>query len=205
MPSAQIVVSKTKTNHCRTQKKNLDVFSFMNNFCFNIFVFLQARTRAIETPQERTVCLQFSIDIRARLSPPLPRSFTGNAYVLSSVSSSCRDLLHQPLPSIVHKIRAAKNAVNDDYVRAYLLVLEAPQRALPALPELTVVSDWRHTPYHEVDFGIGGPACAVPLEAPLREVVYFMKSSREVGAVDVRIGLMRKHLVGFRRYFLEML
>lgn len=105
----------------------------------------------------------------------------------------------------MHKIKEAKNAVNDDYVRAYLLGLEAPQCMLPALPELTVVSDWRHTPYHKVNFGAGDAVCAVPLAAPLPEVVYFMKSSSEVGGIDVRIGLMRKHLVGFCHYFLESL
>ena len=104
----------------------------------------------------------------------------------------------------MHKIKEAKNAVNDAYMRPYLLALEAPQFALPALPELTVVSDWRHTPYHKVNFGIGDAICAVPLDAPLREVVYFMKSSREEGGIDVRIDLMRKHLDSFCHYFLEM-
>ena len=179
------------------------IFTIEANLC-SIF-FLQARTRAIQVPKERTVCLQFSVDTRSRLSPPLPKSFTGNAYVLSSISSTCGDLLQETLTSIVHKIKEAKNAVNDDYVNAYLLALEAPQFTLPALPELTVVSDWSHTPYHKVNFGIGDAVCAVPLAAPLREVVYFMRSSREVGGIDVRIGLMRKHLESFCHYFMEMM
>ncbi|ONK76666.1 uncharacterized protein A4U43_C03F30760 [Asparagus officinalis] len=165
----------------------------------------KARTRATQIPKERTVCLQFSIDIRPKLSPPLPRSFTGNAYVLSSISTSSESLLQDPLSSVVHEIRQAKNTVDDNYIRAYLVALEAPRYCdiLPPLPELLIVSDWRHTPFHEVDFGTGEAICAVPLAAPVPEVAYFMKSSREEGGVDVRIGLMRKHLVGFCHCFLQ--
>nr|CAD1825681.1 unnamed protein product [Ananas comosus var. bracteatus] len=165
----------------------------------------KARTRALGIAKNRIVCLQFTVDTRSRMDPPLPRGFTGNAFVLSSISCTAEELEHQTLSAIVEKIKEAKRSVNDDYIRAYLEALDAPQSSLPGLPELTMVSDWSRTPYHKVDFGLGEAIYASPLVPPFQQVAYFMQSPVQAGGVDVRIGLHQKHVAAFSHYFLAAL
>ncbi|WOL19388.1 brassinosteroid-related acyltransferase 1 [Canna indica] len=169
----------------------------------------KARTRALNIPNERMVCLQFAVDARTRMHPPLPKSFTGNAYVLSSVACTAAELQQHSLAAVVDKIKEAKRAVTHDYVASYVAALDAappPQQvALPPLPELTMVSDWTKTPYHKIDFGAGEAACVTPLATPLPQVAYFMQSPREAGRVDVRIGLPQRSLQAFSHYFLSEL
>lgn len=166
---------------------------------------MQARTRALGIAKNRIVCLQFTVDTRSRMDPPLPRGFTGNAFVLSSISCTAEELEHQTLSAIVEKIKEAKRSVNDDYIRAYLEALDAPQSSLPGLPELTMVSDWSRTPYHKVDFGLGEAIYVSPLVPPFQQVAYFMQSPVQAGGVDVRIGLHQKHVAAFSHYFLAAL
>ncbi|KAJ3677286.1 hypothetical protein LUZ60_003010 [Juncus effusus] len=165
----------------------------------------KARTKALEIPKERTVCLQFAVDTRTRLqNPPLPKQFAGNAYVLSSISSTTGDLQQKTLATIVQEIKMAKQAINDDYVEEYLNALEGNlEVSLPPIPELIIVSDWTRTPYHEIDFGIGKAAYVSPLVPPVQEAVFFMQNPSEKGGVDVRIGLHESYENSFSKYFLE--
>ncbi|XP_064938894.1 brassinosteroid-related acyltransferase 1-like isoform X1 [Musa acuminata AAA Group] len=164
----------------------------------------KVRTKAFNIAKHRMVCLQFAVDARARMRPPLPKGFTGNAYVLSSVACTSAELEEASLAAVVGKIKVAKQAVTDSYVMKYLAALNAaPQVALPPLPELTMVSDWTKTPYHSIDFGIGKAVFVTPLATPFPQVAYFMQSPSEAGRVDVRIGLPHMHLQAFTRYFLS--
>ncbi|XP_073010460.1 brassinosteroid-related acyltransferase 1 isoform X1 [Typha latifolia] len=162
----------------------------------------KARTKALGIAKHRTVCLQFTVDTRTRMDPPLPKGFTGNAYVLSSISCTCQELENESLATIVEKIKMAKFSITEDYIKAYLEALEAPQSSLPLLPELTMISDWTRTPYHKVDFGFGQAAYVSPLAPPLMQVAYFMQRPDEAGGVDVRIGLLQEHVAAFSQYFL---
>ncbi|XP_073111680.1 brassinosteroid-related acyltransferase 1-like [Elaeis guineensis] len=163
----------------------------------------KARTKALGIQKDRIVCLQFAVDTRTRMDPPLPKEFTGNAYVLSSISCTSGELERESMATIIEKIKEAKQAVtNDYYVGAYLEALEAPQGVLPPLPELTMVSDWTRTPYHKVDFGIGDAVYVSPLASPFQQVAYFMQSPIDGGGIDVRIGLLPKHVPAFSHYFL---
>ena len=139
------------------------------------------------------------------MDPPLPKEFTGNAYVLSSISCTSGELERESMATIIEKIKEAKQAVTNDYVGAYLEALEAPQGVLPPLPELTMVSDWTRTPYHKVDSGIGDAVYVSPLASPFQQVAYFMQSPIDGGGIDVRIGLLPKHVPAFSHYFLGML
>lgn len=180
--------------------------SQLNSQLHSIFVCLplQVRTKAFNIAKHRMVCLQFAVDARTRMRPPLPKGFTGNAYVLSSVACTSAELEEASLATVVGKIKAAKQAVTDSYVMKYLAALNAaPQVALPPLPELTMVSDWTKTPYHSIDFGLGKAVFVTPLATPFPQVAYFMQSPSEAGRVDVRIGLPHMHLQAFTRYFLS--
>ncbi|XP_057959483.1 brassinosteroid-related acyltransferase 1 [Malania oleifera] len=162
----------------------------------------KARTKALGLKNERLVCLQFAVDTRNKLVPPLPKNFSGNAYVLASVALTAAELEEESHEAIVEKIREAKNSISNNYVQAYINALESSQATLPPLKELTIVSDWTRMPFHRVKFLNQEAAYASPLVPPLPQVAYFMQSPTESGGIDMRIGLHPQIFNAFCHYFL---
>lgn len=156
--------------------------------------------------KEKKVCLQYAVDTRNKMMPPLPKGFSGNAYVLASVMMSAGEVERASYDGIVEKMREAKKGVNDAYVRAYVEALETgggggAQGRLPPLKELTLVSDWTRMPFHDVGFFHAKAAYASPLASPIPQVAYFMQNPSHNGGVDVRIGLHPDAVSAFSDYF----
>nr|POE71589.1 brassinosteroid-related acyltransferase 1 [Quercus suber] len=163
----------------------------------------KARTRALGVRKETMVCLQFAVDTRNKMVPPLPNGFSGNAYVLASVALTAGALEEQSHETIVEKIREAKNSISNDYVNAYVDALEGPQGSLPPLKELTIVSDWTRMPFHKISLLHGEAAYASPLVSPIPQVAFFIQNPNDNRGIDVRIGLLSKILDPFSHYFLN--
>lgn len=137
--------------------------------------------------------------------PPLPKGFSGNAYVLASVALTAEELEEASHEAIVGKIKEAKNSISNDYVNAYNQALDGPQSTLPPMNELTLVSDWTRMPFHRIDFLHGEAAYASPLASPIPQVAYFMQNPTDSRGIDVRIGLIPQTLNAFSHYFLTNL
>lgn len=163
----------------------------------------RARIKALGFSPGKTVCLQFTVDARSRLVPPLPRESAGNAYVMASVTCTVEVLEKEGLHITVGRIQNAKDSVTDDYIKCYLRALDAPQKSLPSLRELTLVSDWRRTPFHTVDFGMGKALYAAPLASPVPQSAYFLEDPTDENGIHVRLGLLPEHVPAFYRHFLN--
>lgn len=137
--------------------------------------------------------------------PPLPQGFSGNAYVLASILSTAGELAESSYTCIINQIKEAKKSVTHDYVHAYIRVLEGAQDTLPALPELTIVSDWTRVPFHKISFNSKQAIYASPLIPPVAQVAYLMQNPNECSAVDVRIGLLPKINASFSYQFINIL
>lgn len=170
---------------------------------------------ALGLSKETMVCLQFAVDARNKVVPPLPQGFTGNAYVLASIALTASQVVDQSdHKAIVDKIREAKKSVTNKYVKSYMEAVAAggpQQTSLPPLKELTLVSDWTRMPFHKVGFlrrqqqqqeAEAAAAYASPLVSPVPEVVYFMQNPKDDKGIDLRIGLLPQDLNAFTRYFL---
>ncbi|XP_022941116.1 brassinosteroid-related acyltransferase 1-like [Cucurbita moschata] len=162
----------------------------------------KARTKAMSVSKEKMVCLQFAVNARNKLMPPLPKGFSGNAFVLASVALTARQLEDESYKTIVDMIRNAKSRVDNDYINAYKQGLEGPQASLPPLKELTVVSDWTRMPFHKIEFLHGQALYASPLKPPILDVAYFLQSPIDSQAIDVRVPLLGGTLEAFSSYFL---
>lgn len=139
------------------------------------------------------------------MEPPLPKGFSGNAYVLASVALTAGELEELSHESIVDRIKEAKNSITNGYVNAYIQALDGPQGSLPPLKELTLVSDWTRMPFHKVDLLCGEAAYASPLASPIPQVAYFMQNPIDSRGIDLRIGLFPQILDAFSYYFLNNL
>ncbi|KAL6295825.1 hypothetical protein ACE6H2_003967 [Prunus campanulata] len=162
----------------------------------------KAKTRALGARKETMVCLQFAVDARNKVEPPLPEGFSGNAYVLASVALTAGEVEQATHKAIVEKIREAKNSVTSNYVKAYTEAVAGPQTSLPPLKELTLISDWTRMPFHKIGFLQEAAAYASPLVSPIPQVAYFMQNPRDNRGIDMRVGLLPHYLSAFTRYFL---
>ncbi|OMO90717.1 Transferase [Corchorus olitorius] len=165
----------------------------------------KARTKALRVRKGAMVCLQFAVDIRNKMVPPLPKGFSGNAYVLASVALTAEELEEASHEAIVEKIKEAKNSISNDYVNAYNKALDGPQSTLPPMNELTFVSDWTRMPFHKIDFLHGEAAYVSPLVSPIPQVAYFMQNPSDLRGIDIRIGLLPQAIEAFAHHFLTNL
>ncbi|CAD5167006.1 unnamed protein product [Musa acuminata subsp. malaccensis] len=78
----------------------------------------RARTKAVfDDPLEISSVL-FAVDVRTKMSLPLPRGFTGNAVITASASAGAAELGERPLCFAVKRVREAIGRVTDEYVRS---------------------------------------------------------------------------------------
>ncbi|XAR70002.1 Omega-hydroxypalmitate O-feruloyl transferase [Bertholletia excelsa] len=190
-------------HHCTSGDKRGVSFSTFEVIAAHLW---KARTKALELSKDRTACLQFAVDTRTRIVPPLPKGFSGNAFVLASIALKVGELEEETHEAIIGRIKEAKNSISNDYVEAYIKALEGPQAGnLPPLKELTIVSDWRRVPFHKINFLGKEAAYASPLVPPLPQVAYLMQIPDDTEGIDVRIGLLPSMEAPFSRYFLANL
>ncbi|XVF43453.1 hypothetical protein PTKIN_Ptkin02bG0041200 [Pterospermum kingtungense] len=155
----------------------------------------KARVKTLGLHANTNICLQFPVDSRSRLRPPLGDNFTGNAFVLASVSCSVKHLLQEPLHDTIRRIQAAKDEITDEYIKLYAKALEASDKFFPSMRELTIVADWCRFPFRALDFGWGKVSNAAILATPVPETAYLMLNLEEPGGgFLVRIGIGRQNV-----------
>uniref|UniRef100_A0A6N2KII3 NB-ARC domain-containing protein n=1 Tax=Salix viminalis TaxID=40686 RepID=A0A6N2KII3_SALVM len=71
----------------------------------------KARTKALRVRKERMPCLQFAMEVRNKMMPPLPNGPSDNAYALISVALTAGELEEGSHEAIIEKIKQAKNSV----------------------------------------------------------------------------------------------
>ncbi|XP_028110950.1 brassinosteroid-related acyltransferase 1-like [Camellia sinensis] len=136
------------------------------------YVFLP--TKALTLDPQTNICLQFPIDSKSKLQPPLGNNFTGNAFVLTSVSCLVKDLLEQPLHITIQKIQETKDIITDEYIKLYMKALESFDKFFPSMRELTIVTDWLKFPLHALDFGWGKVSSVALLTTLVSETAFLM-------------------------------
>ncbi|KAI9169578.1 hypothetical protein LWI28_014315 [Acer negundo] len=153
----------------------------------------KARVMALKLHPNTNICLQFPVDSRSRLRPPLGENFSGNAFVLASVSCLVKDLLEEPLHCTIQRIQSAKNVITNEYIKLYAKALESPDKFFPSMRELTIITDWLRFPFHALDFGWAKVSSAALLATPVPETAFLMLNLEESGGFLVRIGIEKQH------------
>ncbi|VAH41691.1 unnamed protein product [Triticum turgidum subsp. durum] len=124
----------------------------------------RAWVRSLGPPSDLRVKLLFTVDIRRRVKPGLPEGYCGNGFVLACAESTARQLA---APSGEHHaarlVRAAKEMIDDDYVRSTVDLLELRRDAMPDLSASLVISAWTRIGLEDLDIGAGRPVHVGPL------------------------------------------
>uniref|UniRef100_A0A0D9UVT5 Uncharacterized protein n=1 Tax=Leersia perrieri TaxID=77586 RepID=A0A0D9UVT5_9ORYZ len=119
---------------------------------------------SLSPPPSTKVKLLFSVNVRRRLKPELPETYSGNAFVLACAESTAADLVNG---CGLRRVQEAKDRVNDDYVRSMVDLLEERRGAKPDLAATLVISAWTRLGLEDLDFGNGKPAHMGPLTSEI--------------------------------------
>jgi shikimate O-hydroxycinnamoyltransferase len=158
-------------------------------------------------PHDAESRLYTMVDMRARLAPPLPDVYFGNAVVRTSASARVGDLLSAAngLGFGARRLRAA-TAHGDAYARSVVDHLEKADMAARggglAGTDLRVIS-WMGMPSHDADFGWGEPALLAPALMYYAGFVYLMSCPGKAGDVAVAVALEPDRMPRFKELFFE--
>lgn len=129
----------------------------------------RAWVRALDPPGALRVKLLFSVNVRRRVKPELPRGYYGNGFVLGCAESTAAQLTaapHSPAAG-VRLVQEAKECVDDDYVRSMVDLLEERRGARPDLAASLVISAWTRLGLEDLDLGAGKAAHMGPLTSEI--------------------------------------
>ncbi|XP_008784949.1 alcohol acyltransferase 9 [Phoenix dactylifera] len=126
----------------------------------------RAWIRSLDPPPSLRVKLLFSVSVRKRLKPELPRGFYGNGFVLGCAETSVDRLVTSNARYGVKLVQEAKASLDDDYIRSMIDLLEA-RRGKPDLSSTLVISPWSKLGLEDLDFGVGRPLHMGPLASEI--------------------------------------
>ncbi|KAJ1283009.1 hypothetical protein BS78_03G094700 [Paspalum vaginatum] len=127
----------------------------------------RAWVRALDPPGALRVKLLFSVNVRRRVKPELPRGYYGNGFVLGCAECTAAQLTASPARLGVRLVQEAKECVDDDYVRSMVDLLEERRGARPDLAASLVISAWTRLGLEDLDLGAGRAAHMGPLTSEI--------------------------------------
>ncbi|XP_022760547.1 omega-hydroxypalmitate O-feruloyl transferase-like [Durio zibethinus] len=152
----------------------------------------RARSKAIFTNLDDFSAVLFAVDIRSKISPPLPNGFAGNAVVTAFANAKVVDLVEKPFSFYVEKIKEARASITDEYVRSVIDWLEV-YRGIPATCNGNFyASAWWKLRFNQLDFGFGKPTHGGPVVSGNDEFVLLLSDGKcgdSGGGINVWLGL----------------
>ncbi|PUZ61883.1 hypothetical protein GQ55_4G313700 [Panicum hallii var. hallii] len=168
----------------------------------------QCACRARSLPPDAETRLFSMIDMRARLAPPLPPGYFGNAVVRTSALATVGEVVANPVGYAARRALAATSQ-GDDYARSLVDYLEGVDamnlpRSGISRAHLRAIS-WMGMSLHDSDFGWGAPVFMGPALMYYSGFVYVMQAPGKDGAVALALSLEPESMPEFRKVFAEEL
>lgn len=112
------------------------------------------------------VKLLFSMNIRNRVSPKIPKGYYANGFVLACAKTTVKELVNGNLHHVVKLVQEAKSVMTDDRVNGILELLE-DKNIKTDLTASLVISQWSKLGLEDLDFGEGKPLYMGPLTSDI--------------------------------------
>uniref|UniRef100_A0A0D9WMP8 Uncharacterized protein n=1 Tax=Leersia perrieri TaxID=77586 RepID=A0A0D9WMP8_9ORYZ len=166
----------------------------------------QCACRARALPPEEETRLYSMIDMRPRLTPPLPPGYFGNAVIRTSTVATVGEVVSNPVGYAARRARAATSQ-GDDYARSLVDYLEGVDamnlpRSGISRAHLRAIS-WLGMSLSDADFGWGSPAFMGPALMYYSGFVYVMNAPGKDGAVALALSLEPESMPEFRKVFAD--
>ncbi|KAK6231983.1 hypothetical protein QQP08_016688 [Theobroma cacao] len=161
-----------------------------------------------ETTQERNnnadreSTLLYAVNIRPRLIPPLPRSYTGNAVLTAYATAKCKEIEEWPFSRLVEMVSEGAKRMTDEYARSAIDWGEIYQ-GFPNGEFL--VSSWWKLGFDEVDYPWGRPRYSCPVVFHRKDIILLFPDIDENNGVNVLVSLPSKEMSKFQSLFLNYL
>ncbi|KAF5941482.1 hypothetical protein HYC85_019124 [Camellia sinensis] len=136
----------------------------------------------------------FAVDIRARVSLPLPDGFVGNAVIAGFATTKVSDLVERPLEFVLRR-EGIERVSRDEYVRSVIDWLEVYRGIPNTCNGNFYVSAWWKLPFDEVDFGFGKPVHSGPIVSGNDEFVLLLSNGG--GGINGWLGLEKEKIKRF--------
>ncbi|KAF0901962.1 hypothetical protein E2562_011792 [Oryza meyeriana var. granulata] len=159
--------------------------------------------------------LYMTADARARVRPPLPRGYLGNAIFRASAVAKVDDIAAGPLDAVADKVSGATARLVDEYIRSLLDYLEQTAASGGAaglrkgewvMPETDLwVISWQGLPLYDADFAWGRPAFMGRACLQFSGLVYLVPGPDGDGRLDVVVAMEPKSLAKFKEVFYDEL
>jgi shikimate O-hydroxycinnamoyltransferase len=149
--------------------------------------------------------LLFPVEIRSRISPPLPKYYFGNSGTCGLVSAKVSDVIQ----FIPERIREAVVRIDDKYVRESIDYLEvADKDSLSKRFGMTAydmcITSWLGSPCYDADFGYGNPIFVTRAESGIGGIAVLIPNPVKDQGISVLIGLEVETMEKFRTIFYEL-
>jgi len=145
----------------------------------------------------------YAVDIRSRLDPPLPKSYTGNAVLTAYATATCRELEEWPFMKLVEKVSEGATRMTNDYARSIIDWGEI-NKGFPNGEVL--VSSWWRLGFEEVEYPWGKPKYCCPVVYHRKDIILLFPPGDGGGdGVSIIVALPPKEMDKFYGLFNEFL
>ncbi|XVF30242.1 hypothetical protein REPUB_Repub16aG0040200 [Reevesia pubescens] len=177
---------------------------------FNVVTALVWRCKALswdkETIQEsnldRISTLLYAVNIRPRLVPPLPRSYTGNAVLTAYARAKCKEIEEVPFSRLVELVSEGAKRMTDEYTRSAIDWGEIYQ----GFPDGEfLVSSWWKLGFDEVDYPWGRPRYSCPVVFHRKDIILLFPDIDENNGVNILVSLPSREMTKFESLFKKYL
>eukprot|EP01018_Ginkgo_biloba_P022460 Gb_27185 [translate_table: standard] len=172
-----------------------------SNFEATVAHVWRARSIAMGLRKADVSMVQFAVDIRSRMEPPLPKEFAGNALVSAYARASGKELEEEKgvYCVLVEKLQEGLRRVTDEYVRSKIDWLELHD-GIPCTENGFYVSAWSKLGLEGVDFGWGFRSLYAGLVVTEKvNFVIFLPHRKDEDGINVYIGLEAHHMTTFEQ------
>ncbi|KAF8688224.1 hypothetical protein HU200_042349 [Digitaria exilis] len=168
----------------------------------------QCACRARSLPPEAETRLYSMVDVRPRMSPPLPPGYFGNAVIRTSAVATVEEVVSNPVGHAARRLRTATSQ-GDEYVRSLVDYLEGVDtmnlpRSGISRAHLRAIS-WMGMSLHDADFGWGAPAFMGPALMYYSGFLHVLNAAGKDNAVTLALSLEPESMPEFRKVFTEEL
>eukprot|EP01018_Ginkgo_biloba_P006207 Gb_33595 [translate_table: standard] len=157
----------------------------------------QAHATALETNLHKTSTVLFAVDVRPRMTPPLPKEFSGNAVFPGYARATVEELRECPLSLCVQKVQEGIARVTDEYVRSAIDWLEV-YKGVPCADRSIVVSPWKRLGFDEVEYPWGKPLYSGPVIDSWMDFVLLLPNNKKQEGLNVFMALEDHVMENFR-------
>nr|GEX29342.1 omega-hydroxypalmitate O-feruloyl transferase [Tanacetum cinerariifolium] len=143
------------------------------------------------------VKLLFSMNIRNKVNPEIPKGYYANGFVLACAKTTVKELINGNMHHVVQLVQEAKSSLTDDKISGILELLK-DKNIKTDLTKSLVISQWSKLGLEDLNFGQGMPLHMGPLTSDI--YCLFLPVAGDYNAIRVLVSLPKSAVKKFEYY-----